>query len=103
MPALPKYAAVPREVFGAGAVPVEESVAVEAVEAQGVAGEKLEEAEDKDKEDDDVDDDSGSGDDEEEDFPILPIAKTLLVKQGKKGKRGIWFMTVMTRASPAHQ
>jgi hypothetical protein len=31
-------------------------------------------------------------------LPILPIAKTLLVKQGKKGKRGIWFMTVMTRA-----
>jgi hypothetical protein len=132
MPTLPKYAAVPREVFGAGAVPVEESVAVEAVEAQGVAGEKLEEAEDKDKEDDD--DDSGSSDNEEEDsgnegneyapaeqgsegtvnladdavapdnlpdkvkpvqkvtspfdLLILPIAKTLLVKQGKKGKKG---------------
>jgi len=134
MPALPKYVAVLREVFGAGAVPVEESVAVEAVKAQGVAGEKLEEAEDKDKEDDDDDDDSGSSDDEEEDsgnegseyapveegsegtvnladdavapdnppykvkpvqkisspfdLPILPIAKTLLVKQGKKGKKG---------------
>jgi hypothetical protein len=131
MPALPKYAAVPREVFGAGAVPVEESVAVEAVEAQGVAGEKLEEADDKDKEEDDDDDDSGSGNNEEEDLgnegseyapaeecaegtnnladdavapdnppdkvkpvqkvsnpfdlPILPIAKTLLVKKGKKG------------------
>jgi hypothetical protein len=116
---------------GAGAVPVEESVAVETVEGQGVSGEKLEVAEDKDKEDDDDDDDSGSGDDEEEDLgnegseyvpaeegykgtvnladdavapdnlpdkvkpvqkvsspfdlPILPIAKTLLVKKGKKG------------------
>jgi hypothetical protein len=132
LPALPKYAAVPREVFGAGAVPVEESVAVEAIKAQGVAGEKLEEAEDKDKEDDNDDNDYGSGDDEEEedsgnekseyapaeegsegtvnladdavapdnlpdkvkpvqkvsslfDLPILLIAKTLLVKQGKKG------------------
>jgi hypothetical protein len=133
MPALPKYAAVPRECFGAGAVPVEESVAVEAIKAQGVAGEKLEEAEDKDKEEDDDDDDSGSGDDEEEesgkegsdynpngsagdgtvhladdvdnlldevkpsqkekvsspfDLPILPIVKTMLVKEGKKGKHG---------------
>jgi len=133
MPALPKYAAVPREVFGAGAVPVEESVAVEAIKAQGVAGEKLEETENKDKEDEEGEDDSGSGDDEEEDsgnegskyapaeegsegtvnltddavapdnpldkvkpvqkvsspfdLPILPIAKTLLVKQGK-GKKG---------------
>ncbi len=67
MPALPKYAAVPRKVFGAGAVPVEESVAVEAVKGQGVAGEKLKVAEDKDKEDDNDDVDSGSGDDEEED------------------------------------
>jgi hypothetical protein len=47
MPALPKYVAVPREVFGAGAVPVEQSVAVEAIKGQGVAGEKLEVAEDK--------------------------------------------------------
>jgi len=42
-------------------------ISCRAVEAQGVAGEKLEEAEDKDKEDDDDDNDSGSGDDEEED------------------------------------
>jgi len=68
MPTLPKYAAVPREVFGAGAVPVQELVAVEAIEAQGVAGEKLEEAEDKDKEDEDGDDDSASGDDDEEEL-----------------------------------
>jgi hypothetical protein len=131
IPALPMYAAVPREVFEAGAVPVQELVAVEAVEAQGVAGEKLEEAEEKDKEDDDDDNDSGSGNDEDEDWGnegskytpaeegsegtvnladdavapdnppdkvkpvqkvsspfdllILPIAKTLLVKKGKKG------------------
>jgi hypothetical protein len=126
---------VPREVFGAGPVAAEVvAVAplVKAVEAQGVAGEKLEEAEDEDKEDKDGDDDSASGDDEEEelgnegskyapaeegsegtvnladdavapdnppdkvkpvqkvsspfDLPILPIAKTLLVNQGKKGK-----------------
>jgi hypothetical protein len=66
MPALPKYAAVLREVFGAGAVPVGQSVGVEAVEGQGVAGEKLEEAEDENKDDDDDDDDSGSGEYEEE-------------------------------------
>ena len=71
MLALPKCAAVAREVIGAGAVPVEQSVGVEAVEGQGVAGEKLEEAEDENKDDDDdvnvdVDDDvdDGSGDDE---------------------------------------
>jgi len=46
---------------------MEESVAVEAVKGQGVAGEKLKVAEDKDKEDDNDDVDSGSGDDEEED------------------------------------
>jgi hypothetical protein len=66
MPALPSYAAVPREVFGAGAVPVEQSVGVEAVDDQGVAGEKLEEAEDENKDDDDDDDDSSSGEYEEE-------------------------------------
>jgi len=55
MPALPKYAAVPREVFGAGAVPVEQSVAVEAVKGQGVAVENLEEAEENKH--DDVDED----------------------------------------------
>jgi len=137
MPALPKYAAVPREVFGAGAVPVEQSVAVEAVEGQGVAGEKLEEAEEnakENKDDDDDDDDSGggnndedveSGDEESEyappgdgsegtvnlaevavapdnpldkvkpiqkvsipfDLPILPTAKALLVKKGKKSNQ----------------
>ena len=132
MPALPKYAAVPREVFGAGPVAVEVAPLVKAVKAQGVAGEKLVEAEDKDKEDEDGDNDSASGDNEEEesgnegskyapveegsegtvsltddpvapdnppdkvkpvqkvsspfDLPILPIAKTLLAKQGKKGK-----------------
>jgi hypothetical protein len=107
-------------------------VAVKAVEAQGVAGEKMEEVEDEDKENEDSDDDSASSNNEEEessnegtnsppveegsegtvnladdavapdnppdkvktgqkvsspfDLPILPIAKTLLVKQGKKGK-----------------
>jgi hypothetical protein len=66
MPSLPKYAAVPREVFGAGPVAVEESVAVEAVEAQGVAAEKMEEVEDEDKEDEDGDDDSASGNDVKE-------------------------------------
>jgi hypothetical protein len=65
MPALPKCAAVARDVIGAGAVPVEQSVGVEAVEGQGVAGEKLEEAEEN-KDDDDDDDDSGSDDDEDE-------------------------------------
>jgi hypothetical protein len=66
MPALPKYTAVPREVFGAGPVAVEVAPLVKAIEAQGVAGEKLEEAEDEDKEDEDGDDDSASRDDEEE-------------------------------------
>jgi len=115
---------------------VEQSVAVEAVEGQGVAGEKLEEAEEN-KDDDDDDDDSGGDDDEDEesgdeeseyappedgsegtviladdavahvdnlpdvvkpsqkekvsspyDLAILPIAKTMVVKQGKKGKQG---------------
>jgi len=69
MPSLPKYAAVPREVFRAGPVAVEVApslVAVKAVEAQGVAGEKMEEVEDEDKEDKDGDDDSASGDDDEE-------------------------------------
>jgi hypothetical protein len=58
MPALPKYAAVPREVIGAGPGAAEvKAVAplVKAVEAQGVAGEKLEEAEDKNKDSDDDD------------------------------------------------
>jgi len=128
MPALPKCAAVARDVIGAG--PVAAEVGDEAVEGQGVAGEKLEEAEEN-KDDDDDDDDSGSGNNEEEDLgnegseyapaeecaegtnnladdavapdnppdkvkpvqkvsnpfdlPILPIAKTLLVKKGKKG------------------
>jgi hypothetical protein len=143
MPALPKYAAVPRAVFRAGGV-----------EAQGVAADKMEEIEeeedkkeeDKKEEDkknedqeeeekaeEDSDNDSVSGDNEEEesvdegsdynpdsssghgtvhladdidnlpddkkpspkekvsspfDLPILPIAKTFLVKQGKKGKQG---------------
>jgi len=123
---------VPREVFGAGAVPVEQSVAVEAVEGQGVAGEKLEKAEEN-KDDDDDDDDSGGDDDEVEesgdeeseyappedgsegtvnlaedavapdnppdkvkpvqkvsspfDLPILPTAKALLVKKGKKSNQ----------------
>jgi len=134
MPALPKCAAVAREVIGARAVPVEQSVGVEAIKGQGVAGEKLEEAEEN-KDDDDDEDDSGGDDDEEEeksddegseyapledgsegtvilsddavvhidnlpdvvkpsqkekvsspfDLPILPIAKTMLVKKGKKG------------------
>jgi hypothetical protein len=136
MPSLPKYATVPIEVFGARPVAVEVApslVAVKAIEAQGVTGEKMEKVEDEDKEDEDGDDDSNSGDDEEEelgnegtdsppfeegsegkvnlavdavasdnlpdkvkpvqkvsspfDLPILPIAKTLLVKQGKKGKK----------------
>jgi hypothetical protein len=46
MTALPKCAALPKEAIGAGAVPAEQSVGVETVEGQGVAGEKLEEAED---------------------------------------------------------
>jgi hypothetical protein len=138
MPALPKYAAVPTEVFGAGAVPVEQSVAVEAVKRQGVAGEKLEEAEENAKENKDDDDDDGddsggdendedveSGNEESEyappedgsegtvnlaedtvapdnppdkvkpvqkvsspfDLPILPTAKALLVKKGKKSNQ----------------
>jgi hypothetical protein len=132
MPALPKCAAVARDVIGAG--PVAAEVGDEAVEGQGVAGEKLEEAEEN-KDDDDDEDDSGGDDDEEEeksddegseyapledgsegtviladdavahidnlpdvvkpsqkekvsspfDLPILPIAKTMLVKKGKKG------------------
>jgi hypothetical protein len=133
MLALPKCAASPKEAIGAGAVPAEQSVGVEAVKGQGVAGEKLEEAEEN-KDDDDDDDDSGGDDDEDEesgdeeseyappedgsegtgtvtladdvdnlpdvvkpsgkekvsspfDAPILPIAKTMLVKQGKKGKQ----------------
>jgi hypothetical protein len=57
--------AVAREVIGAGVVPVEQSVAVEAVKGQGVAGEKLEEAEEN-KDDDDDDDDSGVSDDDED-------------------------------------
>jgi hypothetical protein len=142
LPALPKCATVPREAIRAGPVAAEvKAVApiVKAVEAKGVAGEKLEEAEDENKEDDnDDDDDSGGGDDDEDeesgeeeseyapledgsegtvmladdtvahvnnlpdevkpsqkekvsspfDLPILPIAKTMLVKQGKKGKQG---------------
>ena len=135
MPALPKCAASPKEAIGAGAVRAEPSVGVEAVKGHGVAGEKLDEAEDKEKDDDDDDDDSGGDDDEDEesgdeeseyappedgsegtgtvtladdvnnlpdvvkpngkekvsspfDAPILPIAKTMLVKQGKKGKQG---------------
>jgi hypothetical protein len=146
MPALPKYAAVPRAVFG-----------VREVEAQGTAAEKMEEIEEEeenkeeekkeeekkkeDKEDNEGNDDSASGDEEEEesgdegsenapaedgsegtvnladdavaldnppdkvkpaqkvsspfDLPILPIAKTLLVKKGKKGNS---VMTVMTKA-----
>jgi len=128
MPALPKYAAVPRAVFGAGGV-----------EAHGVDADKMEEVKEKEKEeeqkeDDNDDDDSGgsnveeeeeSGDDRSEynpdgsagdgtvnladdadnlpdevkpsqqekvsspfDLRILPIAKNMLVKQGKKGKQG---------------
>jgi len=140
MPALPKYAAVPRAVFGAGGV-----------EAHGVDADKMEEVKEKEKEeeqkeeeekhdDDDEDDSGGGGDDDEDedsgeedsdyappedgsegtgtvifaddavahvdnlpdvvkpsqkekvsspfDAPILPIAKTMLVKQGKKGKQG---------------
>jgi hypothetical protein len=122
----------------AGAVPAEVKALaplVTAVEAQGVAGEKLEEAEDENKDDDDDDDDSGGDDDDEDeesgdeeneyappedgsegtviladdavahvdnlpdvvkpsqkekvsspyDLAILPIAKTMLVKKGKKG------------------
>jgi hypothetical protein len=68
MPALLKCAAVPREVIGEGAVPAEvKAVAplVKAVKAQGVAGEKLEEAEGN-KDDDSDDDDSGAGDDDED-------------------------------------
>jgi len=123
MSSLPKYVAVPTEVFGAGPV-----------EAQGVAADKMEEVEKgEDKEDKDSDDDSVGGVNEKEelvsegseynpdgsagdgtvhladdvdnlpdlvkpsqkekvsspfDLPILPIAKTLLVKQEKKGKKG---------------
>jgi hypothetical protein len=72
MPALPNCAAVPREVIGAGAVPAEvKAVAplVKAIEAQGVAEEKLEEA------DDDDDDDSGSGDDEMTQWPTSTICR----------------------------
>jgi hypothetical protein len=68
MSALPKCVAVPREVIGAGAVPAEvKAVAplVKAVEAQGVAGEKLEEAEENKDDDDDDDDSGGSYDDED--------------------------------------
>jgi hypothetical protein len=68
MPALPKYVAVPREVFGAGPVAAEVAPLVKAVKAQSVAGETLEEAEDEDKEDEDGDDDSASGDEEEEEL-----------------------------------
>jgi hypothetical protein len=123
MPALPKYAAVPRAVFGAGGV-----------EAQGGAADKMEEVKEKEKEDDNDNDDSGGSNVEEEeelgddrskynpdgsagdgtvnlavdadnlpdevkpsqqekvsspfDLHILPIAKNMLVKQGKKGKQG---------------
>jgi hypothetical protein len=63
MPALPKCVASPKEAIGAGAVRAELSVGVEAVKGHGVAGEKLEEAEDKEKDDDD---DSGGDDDEDE-------------------------------------
>jgi hypothetical protein len=77
MPLLPKYAAVPREVFRAGPVAVEagevapSSVAVEApndVEEgyKGGDAEKTEEVEDKDKDDKDDEDDYASGDDEKE-------------------------------------
>jgi hypothetical protein len=138
IPALPKYVAVPREVFGAGPVAVEEAPSSVEVEApndveegeKGGAAKKTEKVEDKDK-DNEVDDDndaSGNYVEEEEDndgsdytpdkegsegtinltddtvapdnlldkvkpgqkvsspfdLPILPIAKTLLVKQGKK-------------------
>jgi hypothetical protein len=132
MPALPKCAASPKEAIGAGAVPMEQSVGVEAVKGQGVAGEKLEEAEEN-KDDGDHDDDSGGDDDEDEesgdeeseyappedgsegtvnlaedavapdnppdkvkavqkvsspfDLPILPTAKALLVKKGKKSNQ----------------
>jgi hypothetical protein len=61
MPALPRCAAVPREVIGAGAVPAEvKAVAplVKAVKAQGVAREKLEEAEENKDDEDDDDDES---------------------------------------------
>ena len=123
MPALPKYVAVPRAVFGAGGV-----------EAQGGAADKMEEVKEKEKEDDNDNDDSGGSNVEEEeelgddrskynpdgsagdgtvnlavdadnlpdevkpsqqekvsspfDLHILPIAKNMLVKQGKKGKQG---------------
>jgi len=50
MPALPKCAASPKEAIGAGALRAEPSVVVEAVKGHGVAGEKLDEAEDKEKE-----------------------------------------------------
>jgi hypothetical protein len=50
MPALPKCAASPKEANGAGALRAEPSVVVEAVKGHGVAGEKLDEAEDKEKE-----------------------------------------------------
>ncbi len=132
MPALPKYVAVLRAVFGAGGV-----------EAQGVDADKMEELKEKEKEEeqkeeekeeDNDDDDSGGSNVEEEeelgddgseynpdgsagdgtvnladdadnlpdevkpsqqekvsspfDLRILPIAKNMLVKQGKKGKQG---------------
>jgi hypothetical protein len=138
-----QYAAVPREVFGAGPVAVEEAPSSVAVEApndveegeKGGDAEKTEEVEDKDKDDKDEDDYASSDDDDDEeeeedndaseytpdeedsegtinladdavapdnlldkvkpgqkvsspfDLPILPIAQTLLVKQGKKGKK----------------
>jgi hypothetical protein len=136
MPALPKYAAVPRAVFGAGGVEAQGSAAdkVEEIEEEDENKEedkKEEEKKKEDKEDEDGDDDSASGDEEEEesgdegseyapaedgsegtvnladdavapdnppdkvkpvqkvsspfDLPILPIAKTLLVKKAKKG------------------
>jgi hypothetical protein len=59
MTALPKCAALPKEAIGAGAVPAEQSVGVETVEGQGVAGEKLEEAEDNKDDDDEEDEESG--------------------------------------------
>jgi len=141
IPALPKYVAVLREVFGAGPVAVEEAPSSVEVEApndveegeKGGAAKKTEKVEDKDK-DNEVDDDndaSGNYVEEEEDndgsdytpdkegsegtinltddtvapdnlldkvkpgqkvsspfdLPILPIARTLLVKKGKKAKK----------------
>jgi len=89
MPALLKCAAVPREVIRAGAVPAEESVAVAplvtAIEAQGVAGDKLEEAEDENKDDDDDDDDSGTGDDDEDVESGDEESKYAPLEDGSKG------------------